>query len=462
MSDLSAQPDQTEEIEPGPSEPESPLPGLIVVFSGNTPLLRVLVVTREPFLFGRFRLEDPLPDKTVSREHARISFDGQQWAVEDLDSTNGSFVNGQRVRGSLCVASPRVLRFGNTVALPVADVRPFLQGKILTHDGFVRGPKTSKVFDQIVAVARSGGNLLIYGETGTGKEAAARAFAEGCGPGKSVNPVNSATLTESLMLQQLFGAERGSYTGSIKDREGVVKAARGGVLFLDEVGELKPEVQPMLLRLIQEKEIFPVGASVPQKVDVHFCFATHRDLHEEMKKGAFRPDLFFRISERSVTLPSLRERPEEIPSLLASRLAQTRSALVPEGSFVEACILRRWPGNIRELFNAVTQASEAAQAAGRQTLRGVDLDPYAGQEITRNPPPVEPTPPPPGARRSWPSAEEVERALQNSKGKLADARRELGLKHSEELRRLIERYGLRAATTKDDEESHAHRYGSNP
>lgn len=463
MSDLPSQPEQTEELEPGPSDSESPLPGLIVVFSGNTPLLRVLGVTWEPFLFGRFRLEDPLPDKSVSREHAKVAFDGQQWTVEDLDSTNGSFVDGQRVRGTACAASPRVLRFGNTVALPVADVRPFLQGKILTHDGFVRGPKTSKVFDQIAAAARSGGNLLIYGETGTGKESAARAFADGRAPTKPVTPVNSATLTESMMLQQLFGSEKGSFTGSTREREGVVKAAKGGTLFFDEIGELKKDVQPMLLRLIQEKEILPVGASVPQKVDVHFCFATNRDLTEERKKGAFQHDLFYRISEHEVTLPPLRERPEEIPSLLACRLAQMKSPLVPEGTFVEACLLRCWPGNIRELFNAVTQASEMAQAADRQSIRDSDLDPGVGLELTRTQPPLVSTLALSNNRRSWPSAEEVARALQEGKGKLAEARRLLGLRHSEELRRLMKRYGISGATTtKDDEETDAYSYGSNP
>jgi DNA-binding NtrC family response regulator len=203
--------------------------------------------------------------------------------------------------------------------------------------------------------------VLVCGETGTGKEVWA-SLVHQMGPraARAFVPVNCAALTPTLAESQLFGHEKGAFTGAAGASLGVFRAAEGGVVFLDEVGEMPLELQPKLLRVLQEGEVTPVGASSPVPINVQVVAATNRDLETEVAEGRFREDLFFRLNMVQLTVPSLRERPQDIPEFIdyfstkfAQRYQQTKWQPGPE-ALARFCEFR-WPGNIRQLSHVIEQ-----------------------------------------------------------------------------------------------------------
>ncbi len=233
-----------------------------------------------------------------------------------------------------------------------------LRAELSTHVDFSSivglSEAMQQVFEVVRRVAATEASVLILGESGTGKELVARAIHHGSerreGP---FVPVNCAAIPGELLESELFGHERGAFTGAVKNRRGKFELADGGTLFLDEVGELPIELQPKLLRALQEREIEPVGGT-PRKVDVRVVAATNRDIEEELSEGRFREDLYYRLAVIPVYLPPLRERDEDIPLLV--RHFVTKHA--GKGVQVSDALLTRmqayfWPGNVRELENAV-------------------------------------------------------------------------------------------------------------
>jgi Nif-specific regulatory protein len=203
---------------------------------------------------------------------------------------------------------------------------------------------------------------LIRGESGTGKELVARAIHRNSKrAGRAFVAINCAALTETLLESELFGHERGAFTGAIAQKKGKIEIADGGTLFLDEIGELALQLQAKLLRILQQREFERVGGTRPIKVDIRLIAATNRDLDEAIKAGQFRVDLYYRLNVVSITLPTLRERREDIP-LLASYFVQKYSAEANRpvaGISKEAHALLKkydWPGNVRELENALERA----------------------------------------------------------------------------------------------------------
>ncbi len=220
------------------------------------------------------------------------------------------------------------------------------------------------VFDAIRRVGPTDATVLVSGETGTGKELAARAIHDASTRRASpFMPVNCAALAEGLLESELFGHLRGAFTGAIADKRGLFEAAHGGTLFLDEVGDMGLRLQQRLLRALQEREVTPVGAVTPRRVDVRVIAATNRDLDAERAAGRFRDDLFFRLNVFRVHLPPLRERAADVPLLLEAALARLRARTgqaAPHGfSPLAIRLLRRydWPGNVRELFAVVESAA---------------------------------------------------------------------------------------------------------
>ncbi|HEX2091371.1 MAG TPA: sigma-54 dependent transcriptional regulator [Longimicrobiaceae bacterium] len=211
-------------------------------------------------------------------------------------------------------------------------------------------------------VASSDSTVLVTGESGTGKEVLARYIHERSdradGPFTSIN---CGALPETLLESELFGHVKGSFTGAVKDKQGLFVAARGGTFLLDEVGEMSPAIQVKLLRALQEREVIPVGATETVPIDVRIIAATNRDLEEEIRRGHFRSDLYYRLNVITVLLPPLRDRPDDIPILaehFLQRFARTRGRdgvrLSPEAA--EALQGYDWPGNVRELENALERA----------------------------------------------------------------------------------------------------------
>lgn len=214
----------------------------------------------------------------------------------------------------------------------------------------------------LARVARTDSTVLLRGESGTGKEVAARALHRGSPrAGKPFVAINCASLSETLLESELFGHERGAFTGAVERRTGKIEAAQGGTLFLDEVGEIPPSLQARLLRVLQEREFERVGSTRPIKADIRLIAATNRDLEKAIREGTFREDLYYRLNVISVALPSLRERREDVPllalhfaTLFGKKLGRRVVGFTPEA---RACLLRYgWPGNVRELANAVERA----------------------------------------------------------------------------------------------------------
>ena len=219
-----------------------------------------------------------------------------------------------------------------------------------------------EIFDLVQKVAGTNAAVLIQGESGTGKELIARSIH--FNSSRSAKPflaVNCGALPESLLESELFGYTKGAFTGAVGDKKGLFRSADGGTIFLDEIGEMPPPLQVRLLRALHEHEVTPVGSSAPVKFDARVIAATNRDLEKEVEAGNFREDLYYRLNVIEMTLPPLRERRQDIPSLVRhflSRAAEKQSTVEKPISDETMSALRSydWPGNVRELENAVERA----------------------------------------------------------------------------------------------------------
>jgi len=233
---------------------------------------------------------------------------------------------------------------------------------LVEHNMIGAGSRMQEVYEFIRRVAASHSTILLEGESGTGKEMVARAIHRNSP--RAERPfvaVNCAAITETLLESELFGHEKGAFTGAGERKKGKVEVAHGGTLFLDEIGELAPALQAKLLRVLQEREVERVGGTKPVRVDVRFIAATNRRLAEAVQTGAFRADLFYRLNVIALTMPSLRDRREDIPALAeyfvsrASCLSGARAKRL--SAEARQCLLDYdWPGNVRELENAIEHA----------------------------------------------------------------------------------------------------------
>jgi two-component system NtrC family response regulator len=218
-------------------------------------------------------------------------------------------------------------------------------------------PALKKAVDQLVQAAASDLTILVIGESGTGKELAAHMVH--LNSTRSKGPfvaVNCSAFPHDLLESELFGHRRGAFTGAVRDHDGRFVRAHGGTLFLDEIGDLPLTLQPKLLRVLEDAEVDPLGASSPVQVDVRLVAATHRDLPSMVETGAFRRDLFYRLNVFPVTLPPLRERPEDIPELVRHLAARRgRPDLVIDDGVARKLASHTWPGNVRELDNLVAR-----------------------------------------------------------------------------------------------------------
>ncbi len=228
-------------------------------------------------------------------------------------------------------------------------------------------PRFRQVYDLTLQVASSEANILILGESGTGKELIARTVhSNSARRDRAFVSLNCAALSDSLLESQLFGHLRGAFTGAIVNQKGLLEEADGGTLFLDEIGDVSPAVQAKLLRVIQEKEFMPIGATKPRTVDVRFVAATNHDLQQDVASGQFREDLYYRLNVISLTLPPLRERPEDIEPLARHFVRRFAARMKKELYGIDAdalaCMSRyHWPGNVRELENVIERAVILAQ-----------------------------------------------------------------------------------------------------
>jgi DNA-binding NtrC family response regulator len=243
-----------------------------------------------------------------------------------------------------------------------AILRRKLSRQYRFHDLVSKSPRMVEIFDLVREVASQRSTVLVQGESGTGKELVARAIHfSGDRGARPFVAVSCAALAETLLESELFGHEKGSFTGAVAQKKGKFELADGGTLFLDEIGDISPKLQVDLLRVLQERRFFRVGGSAEIAVDVRVIAATHRDLAADVREGRFRDDLFYRLNVINIRIPPLRERREDVPLLAQEFLDRLAHELGREVSGVSEEALRvlmdhDWPGNVRELENAVERA----------------------------------------------------------------------------------------------------------
>jgi two-component system response regulator GlrR len=253
--------------------------------------------------------------------------------------------------------------------------------------GRLRGvsPVMRDVIERLQRISARDTTLLLEGESGTGKELAAHAVHDaGSRHGKPFVVVDCGALPHTLIEAELFGHERGAYTGATQAREGAFVRAQGGTVFLDEIGELDLEVQPRLLGAIERREVKPLGGSSTKRVDVRIIAATNRDLRRDVAQGAFRADLYYRLAVSCVRLPSLDDRPDDIPLLcrsIAADLAERDGdSYALDDEQIGRLMTREWPGNVRELRNAIEQlvsfGDESAPVETPRRRTGFELPAY--------------------------------------------------------------------------------------
>ncbi len=413
---------------------------------GKDGVERVFVSEAERTALGSHPSNDLVLDEpTVSRFHCELSSSAKGVRIRDLGSTNGTFVDGVRVfdaileDGSRIQLGSRTLRLSGqgTIQVPLPEVASF--GELSGESEPMR-----RVFEWLSRIAASDATVLIEGETGTGKEGAAEALhlesARRDGP---FVIVDCAAIPQNLIESELFGHEKGAFTGATERRSGAFEHAHGGTIVLDEIGELPSDLQPKLLRVLEQKTIRRIGSSTRISVDLRIVACTNRDLRREVNEGRFRSDLYYRLSVVKVVLPPLRERLDDLPLLSRTLLArlgakppQLQRFTSPE--FLERLRHGAWPGNIRELRNYLERCLVLDDEAPM-------TEALSGAETTSEAPFVDLSLPYSEARRR--SLAEFERIylsalLEKHGGNVSRAAREAGIERVY-LHRLLRRSALR-------------------
>jgi DNA-binding NtrC family response regulator len=384
-------------------------------------------------------------DRAVSRFHCEIELKGERAEIRDLGSTNGTFVDGVSVLHAH-------LRDGATIDVGRTRFRFQLgRGRVRVplsradHFGAMRGQSAlmRNVFAHLEQAARSDATVLLSGETGTGKDLAAESIhrhsARAQGP---FVVVDCAAIPDALVESALFGHVRGAFSGADRERAGAFETAVGGTLFLDEVGELPLEVQPKLLRAIEERAVQRVGATEFVKVDVRIVAASNRALRGEVNAGRFRSDLYYRLAVIEVTLPPLRERMEDLPLLVDAISAELiddphQLAALRAPEIVGRMAAHDWPGNLRELRNylercAVLGPGSDGAPLGRGSRSAASVGPDLSLAL-------------PEAREAWNLELEgryVRQLLAHHGGNVSEAARAAGVDRRY-FHRLLQRHQLR-------------------
>ncbi len=383
-----------------------------------------------------------LTDRTVSRFHLTIETSEDTFRLVDLDSTNGTYLGGHRVKiafldqEALLELGATKLRFRPlgeraTVDLPDRDRLGSLIGG---------SAKMREIYSLIERVAVAEIPVIIEGETGTGKELVARMIHDSSPRAdQPFEVLDCGAIPDTLIEAELFGHVKGAFTGADRDRQGIFERADGGTVFIDELGELKRELQPKLLRVLETREVRRVGDGRAIKVDVRVVAATHRSLGELVNKNLFREDLYYRLAGCRIVLPPLRERVDDIPLLVEHFLRSLRLGggkqppTAVDAETMEMFASYAWPGNVRQLRNAVERLA---------VMGVVDLAGFA------NRPEVAPTPPSAnGVTMPLKEAKDaferryLEELMRTHKGDLRSAADAAQL-HPKSLARLLRRYAL--------------------
>jgi transcriptional regulator with GAF, ATPase, and Fis domain len=454
----------------GPSAPRAPgagpTAGLVLLYAEEyASLPAVFLLTERRSLIGRDEgALFQLPVKAVSRSHAEVAWERGLWIIRDLGSRNGTLVDGHPVRE--CPLEPMsevrigdaILKFVERHAELMADYR--IDGVVLgdrarsSSSALVGGYQMDRIAGDLERIAPTELSVMLLGESGTGKEVVAGELHRLSERRGRFAAVNCAAIPGNLLESELFGYKRGAFSGADRDKPGLIQSADGGTLLLDEIGDMPLEAQAKLLRVLQSKEVFPLGATTPERVDVRIVCATHRDLGRLQQAGKFREDLFARLNEYQLRLPPLRERKEDIFMLVRAFFERhSGAALSVSFPFMTALINYDWPYNVRELEACIKRSIALSDGA----LIDVDQlpdpvrdamsdygDPLAPGARPSGAPPPASAPPATGSvmpRSVMPTEAELCALLARHHGNVAAVGRELG-KARMQIHRWMKRFGI--------------------
>jgi two-component system, NtrC family, response regulator AtoC len=431
---------------------------LWLVVSTGQGLARVLLPRAANVTLGRgSECDVRVDDESVSRKHAVLHADGPVLTLEDLGSRNGTTVMGRKlVPGERAPIAPGVVVELGSTTLVVQHARaaapPLRRNASVTgaDEPVVMDATMRRIYALLEVIAPSPLNVLILGETGTGKEVfAEEVHARSTRAGGPFLRINCASLSGTLLESELFGYERGAFTGAVQAKPGLFEAADHGTLLLDEIGEMPMETQAKLLRVIENGEVLRLGSVKPLKVDVRFVAATNRVLDTEVAAGRFRADLSYRLNGFTVTLPPLRNRKDDVLPLaqrFAERAARRMNRPAPSLSADARASLHghAWPGNLRELRNVIERA--VVVSAGRAELTTEDLGLVAAPAPGA---PAAVAAPPAAAAASESLREQLQReekahvmdALVRARGNQTEAAKLLGVSRRTLINK-IEAYGI--------------------
>lgn len=446
--------------------------GLVLLYAPGFETMRAAyLLTSSEVTIGRDAEQSSIvvPEQAVSRQHARITYRDGRWFLRDLGSRNGTLVDGRFVT-EIELEHMLEIRIGDAifkfVAAGAEGYAPYridgtlVGGALRRAKNFgelVGGYQIDKIASDLEKIAKTDLSVMVLGESGTGKEVVARSLHRASGRRGAMQAINCAAIPATLLESELFGYKRGAFSGADRDKPGIVRAADGGTLLLDEIGDMPPEAQAKLLRVLETREVFPVGATSGERVDVRFVCATHRDLTKMQGDGRFRGDLFARLNDYRVVLPPLRERKEDVYLLTRHLLARHgRPDLGTSFRFLTALIHYDFPYNVREL--------EATLKRAIALCDGRELDvPHLGDAIREEmaqygeragevrarksdaPPAFEPEAAP---RKGPPTEEHLRAMLSRHRGNVAAVGRELG-KERMQIHRWMKRYGIAADDYRD-------------
>ena len=441
----------------------------LVVVEGPSPHIKFDLGKKKIIRIGKKNDNDiVVNDKTVSRNHMEIEATSDSYLLRDRNSTNGTFINDMKVKEAF-LSPGDIVTVGNTkIKFQTFDEKVEIEPSKNNFFGEMAGKsrKMRQIFGVLEKISPSLATVVIEGETGTGKELVARAIHNNSlRKDKSFAVFDCSAIAPNLIESELFGHVKGSFTGAIKDRKGAFEEANTGTIFLDEIGELTLDLQPKLLRALEQREIKRVGSTQAVKLDVRVICATNRNLRKEVEEGRFREDLYYRLSVVKIQLPPLRERPDDIPLLIEKILATARYNRKPDGAFyatrVEDDALKilqryQWPGNVRELNNILERAvsfSENGVINGAH-LRFIFSESETGEETTVKTAVIDSSMPFKEAKQKIVESFEkdyLEDLLKRNSFNVSKAAREAKIDRKH-LRNLLIKYGIIEGTLEDEGE----------